>query len=79
MLSDHFGRPVPLVLVVDDGAPAAATRHGHGAPPPIDEPVEEIVDVHELEDAPPDNRSDVDRIAAAFPGAELVRGGKAMT
>ncbi len=39
----------------------------------VDEPVEEIVDVHELEDAPPDKRTDVDRIAAAFPGAELVQ------
>ena len=70
VLSDHFGRPVPLVLVVDDGAP--------GVTPPlavatVDEPVEESIDVHELEDAPPDKRTDLDRIAAVFPGAELVQ------
>ncbi|HEX2382356.1 MAG TPA: DNA polymerase III subunit gamma/tau [Acidimicrobiales bacterium] len=72
VLSDHFGRPVPLVLVIDDGASAAVPATSAAA---IDEPVEEIVDVHELEDAPPDKRSDVDRIAAAFPGAELVEEG----
>ncbi len=69
VLGDHFGRPVPLVLVVDDGTPASP------APLPaeqVDEPVEEVVDIHELDDAPPDNRSHVDRLAAAFPGAELV-------
>jgi DNA polymerase III subunit gamma/tau len=70
VLSEHFGRPVPLVLVVDDGAP--------GETPPlavatVDDPVDESIDVHELEDAPPDKRTDLDRIAAAFPGAELVQ------
>jgi hypothetical protein len=39
----------------------------------IDEAVEEIVDVHDLDDAPPGPHGDVDRIAAAFPGAELVQ------
>jgi DNA polymerase-3 subunit gamma/tau len=70
VLGDHFGRPVPLVLVVDDGTPASP------APLPAerdDEPVEEIIDVNELEDAPADNRSHVDRLAAAFPGAELMQ------
>jgi hypothetical protein len=69
VLADHFGRPVPLVLVVDEGSsvptpplPAAS----------VDEPVEEIIDVHDLENAPPDKRTDVERITAAFPGAELV-------
>jgi DNA polymerase-3 subunit gamma/tau len=70
VLSDHFGRPVPLVLLVDEGSTFT--------PPPlpaatVDEPVEEVIDVRDLEDAPPDKRTDVDRIAAAFPGAELVK------
>ncbi len=69
VLSDHFGRPVPLVLVVDDGTTIATPPMPAIA---IDAPVEEIVDVRELDDAPRDTRSDVDRIAAAFPGAELV-------
>jgi DNA polymerase III subunit gamma/tau len=70
VLSDHFGRPVPLVLVVDDGTTVASPPLTAAS---IDEPVEEIIDIHELEDAPPDKRTDVDRIAAAFPGAELVQ------
>jgi DNA polymerase-3 subunit gamma/tau len=70
VLSDHFGRPVPLVLVVDDGSTVASPPLPAAT---IDEPVEEIVDIHELEDAPTDKHSDLDRIAAAFPGAELVQ------
>jgi DNA polymerase-3 subunit gamma/tau len=70
VLADYFGRAVPLVLVVDDGS-TAAVQPAPSAP--VDEPVEEIVDIHELEDAPPDKRTDVDRIAAAFPGAQLVQ------
>jgi hypothetical protein len=29
--------------------------------------------VHELVDAPPDNRTGIDKLAAAFPGAELLQ------
>jgi DNA polymerase-3 subunit gamma/tau len=70
VLSDHFGRVVPLVLVIDDGTTIATPPMPASA---IDEPVEEIVDVHDLDDAPPGPHGDVDRIAAAFPGAELVQ------
>jgi DNA polymerase-3 subunit gamma/tau len=70
VLGDHFGRPVPLALVVDDGTPASPAPLSVER---VDEPVEEIVDVNELEDAPADNRSHVDRLAAAFPGAELMQ------
>jgi hypothetical protein len=69
VLSDHFGRPVPLVLVVDDGTTIATPAPAIA----LEEPVEEIIDVHELDDAPAGPRNDVDRIAAAFPGAELVQ------
>ncbi|MEA3019817.1 MAG: polymerase subunit gamma/tau [Actinomycetota bacterium] len=58
-LGAHFGRPVPLKLVVDPGGP------------PKDAP-EEPVDLDALTDAPPDNRTGVDHLSAAFPGSEVV-------
>jgi hypothetical protein len=67
-LAAHFGRPVPLRVVVgDDVAPAAADL-GRGASPV---PEDDVIDVHELEDAPSAG-SGVERLAEAFPGAELV-------
>ena len=72
VLAEHFGRAVPLVLTVEAGV----------TPPPIAEPavpdappdaIDEVVDVSELEDAPSDNRTGADRIAAHFPGAQLLQ------
>jgi DNA polymerase-3 subunit gamma/tau len=60
-LAEHFGVPVPLRLVVDTGVVA---------PPPV--PADDVVDVDDLRDAPPDNRSGLDRLAEAFPGAEIM-------
>jgi hypothetical protein len=61
-LASHFGAPVSAQLVI-------------GSPGPVDppEPVpdDEPVDVHDLEDAPAAG-SGVERLAEAFPGAELV-------
>ena len=78
VLSQHFGRPVPLVLVVDDGI-AAPTAVAAGPPQGDDtagiDEADEIVDVHELEDAPADNRSDVDRIASRLSRGAARRGG----
>jgi DNA polymerase-3 subunit gamma/tau len=81
VLAEHFGRPVPLVLTVDSAAappppPPAAPARGAApvrtvTPPKVDEP-EEVIDVHELEDAPADNRTSLDQLADAFPGAELL-------
>ena len=77
VLAEHFGRPVPLVLVVEGSrdpgeaqpaAPPAAPARSEPAP----EPIEEIDDVHELADAPPDKRTSVDQLTEAFPGAELL-------
>jgi hypothetical protein len=65
VLAGHFGRPVPLRLVVD----------GEAAPPPkpVAAPViEEPVDMSELTDAPSAPTSSIDRITEAFPGAELL-------
>jgi hypothetical protein len=72
-LSAHFGRPVPLQLVAEDGpaepaSPSAAPSTASAPEPPDDE---EILDVHELEDAPT-AASGVERLAEAFPGAELI-------
>ena len=59
-LAAHFGRPVPLRLTVDGGAPPPE-------PPRVEE---EAVDLSELRDAP--TRSGLDALADAFPGAELM-------
>jgi DNA polymerase-3 subunit gamma/tau len=67
-LGEHFGRAVPLALVVEGSA---------SAPPPavaeVEADEEIVVDVHELDDAPVDHRTSIDRIAEAFPGAELLQ------
>jgi DNA polymerase-3 subunit gamma/tau len=80
VLAEHFGRAVPLVLTVDTAAPppapAAAAAKKAAAPrtvtPPIVEEPEEVIDVHDLEDAPADDRTSLDQLADAFPGAELL-------
>ncbi len=60
-LAAVVGRRVPLRLVVEgDDAPTA---------PPA-EPEEEVVDLRDLADAPPEHG--IDRLASAFPGAEIV-------
>ena len=78
-LTAHFGRPVPLRLVAkaDDAAPVGAgggrpSRSSRSAKPSEDalDAGDEVDDVHSLEDAPAS--SGVDRLAEAFPGAELV-------
>jgi DNA polymerase-3 subunit gamma/tau len=86
VLAEHFGRPVPLVLAVDTAAPpppaappspsarAALERTPTASRPAAapEEPPEEVIDVHELEDAPADNRTGIDQLSDAFPGAELL-------
>ena len=110
-LERHFGRPVPLDLVIDKGEPSPLDGHdlGHDAdhgggssPPPvhdlsdsqthdrlthdrqtqnrrsrssqpIDDPYdEEIGNIADLADAPADDRTTVERVIEAFPGAEVV-------
>lgn len=63
-LAAHFGVKIPLELVIDPGGPARdAGDAGHP---------EEPIDLDSLTDAPPDNRTGVDHLTAAFPGAEVV-------
>jgi DNA polymerase-3 subunit gamma/tau len=65
-LAAHFGRRVPARLAVD---PDAVATTGPTTSPSVVE--DEPVDVHDLEDAPAGGTG-VDRLAEAFPGAELV-------
>jgi len=72
-LTAHFGRPIPLRLVTEGDAggppPATASTPTSSAASSVDD--DEIVDVHALEDAPT-GATGVERLAEAFPGAELV-------
>jgi hypothetical protein len=68
-LAAHFGRPVPLRLVVDT-SPAAQVADG-GAPGVT---LPESVDLDDLRDVPDDPRTNLDRLTEAFPGAEVVDG-----
>lgn len=78
-LAAHFGRPIPLRLVTDPGAGASPEDLPMpGSSPPGDRPGtphdDEPFDVRDLEDAPPAAASTAERMAKAFPGAELVQG-----
>ena len=85
-LADQFGRPVPLVLVVDGAPPPSVPTGGHHpdapdapaaapAPPPAarDDDVEDLADfdADDLEVAEIDNSAEA-RLLQAFPGAEEV-------
>ena len=65
-LAAHYGRPIPLTLVVDGGEPAAPTTAAAASP------ADEDVDLDGLVDAPAAPTSSIDRLTQAFPGAELL-------
>jgi DNA polymerase-3 subunit gamma/tau len=66
-LAAHFGRPVPLELVVDTSTAAQmADGGGPGAS------LGDTVDLDDLRDVPDDPRSHLQRLTQAFPGAEVV-------
>jgi len=73
-LAAHFGRPLPVRIVVGGAMPDPSIPHLAVAPPPADDaPAEETtIDLAELTDAPEAATSGLDRITAAFPGAEIV-------
>ncbi|HVF76098.1 MAG TPA: DNA polymerase III subunit gamma/tau [Acidimicrobiales bacterium] len=62
VLGAHFGMPVRLKLVVEEAAGAAPV-------PEAPEPVEEVVDIDDLRDAPAAVTSPEERLKQAFPGA----------
>ena len=68
-LATHFGRSVAVQIVV--GAEADPALSDAAEPAGAAPPEEEQIDVRALEDAPAAG-SGVDRLAEAFPGAELV-------
>ena len=66
-LAAHYGRPIPLTLVVDAGESAAPAAVATSSP------ADEEVDLTELVDAPAaPPTSSIDRLTQAFPGAELL-------
>jgi DNA polymerase-3 subunit gamma/tau len=78
-LADHFGQPIPLRLVVDDGSggaePAPSPDAGTEAPPAPEVVEDEAasIDPAELVDAPSTaSGGGLDKLTEAFPGAELV-------
>jgi DNA polymerase-3 subunit gamma/tau len=70
-LSAHFGRPIPLELVLDEGS---LTGPATGDPVPPEADREDPADYHlaDLEDAPAGVISPEQRLMEAFPGAEEV-------
>jgi DNA polymerase-3 subunit gamma/tau len=78
-LAKHFGRPVPLRLVVDDEAVAPSDDHAEPPrarptePAPAPEP-DDDVDLTQLTDAVDVASTTVDRDRERFPGAELIEG-----
>lgn len=73
-LSQHFGRPVKLRLVLDrDPAPTGDPGRAASVPPTQATPEEEMgYDWAEMEEAPAAVASPEQRLLEAFPGAEEV-------
>ncbi len=80
VLASHFGRPVPVRLVVDSGSapppdaldPAVVARGGADGPDAADLAGDAVGPIEELEDAADDVTSGLARLTEAFPGSELV-------
>jgi hypothetical protein len=73
-LARHFGRPVPLRLVLEDGSRPGSLPVAEHQPAVAAETDEEFADydLSELEDAPAGVASPEQRLLEAFPGAEEV-------
>ena len=65
-LATFYGRRIPLRVIVD---PSTAAQMADGGAPAT---ANEQVDLDDLEDAPPEARSGLDRLTEAFPGSEVV-------
>jgi DNA polymerase III subunit gamma/tau len=76
-LASHFGRPVPVVFVVEPSTNAGRSRTAAGpSSQPVDPEPEEAVDPAELVDAGPEHDlAPIERLTQAFPGAELLEEG----
>lgn len=85
-LGAHFARSVPVRLVVDGATTTrppseAAMEQEHAVSgrrttpePRAPEPDDDMVDLGDLRDAPPDERTGLDRLTQAFPGTEIISG-----
>jgi DNA polymerase-3 subunit gamma/tau len=71
-LAAHFGRPVPLRLVVDPGGPGRSAEVESGPPPASADGPDDDIDLSDLSDADDAPMTSVDRVRELFPGAELV-------
>jgi len=71
-LAAHFGRPVPLRLVLDEGEPGEATPAADPSPPDAAPEDPTVYNIDEMEDAPAGVLSPEQRLLEAFPGAEEV-------
>jgi hypothetical protein len=69
-LEAQFGVKVPVTLGVegDDPTPSNGRRDRAAAPLPPDD---DVVDLDDVVDAPPEDLDPVSRVAQAFPGSEL--------
>ncbi len=73
-LAAHFGRPVPLTLVLDEGQSGAPIGR-HPTTPPDDS--DDAIDPAELVDAGPlPSGGGIERLTRAFPGAEVIEENK---
>lgn len=73
VLTSRFGAAIAVTLVVDGSAPdPSAPRTATRRPDPTEDPIDHSVDLDGLVDAHGVDDTSVDRIAATFPGAELV-------
>ncbi len=88
-LGAHFTQRVPVRLVVDATSNGRANENNLsalgdqrvGRPPTSvpkgSQPEDEVVDLSDLRDAPPDSQTSLDRLTQAFPGTEIISGGSA--
>jgi len=78
VVAAHFAQPITVRLTVGSGGAenggGAAVPARTGAPAIPSEPDDEAdtIDVRDLEDAPADTRTGVDRLTEAFPGAQVL-------
>lgn len=75
-LAELIGASAELRLTAgnDDAGSANSTERGPMTPTPPEGivPADDVVDLDQLQDVPPDGRSTVERLTDAFPGATIV-------
>ncbi|MCP3934790.1 MAG: DNA polymerase III subunit gamma/tau [Actinomycetia bacterium] len=73
LLTERFGFPMKVELNAAGRSPAAGSPDSPAAKSESEsDAIDEIPDLSELTDAPPDGRTGADKLADAFPGARIV-------